>query len=1437
MKRIAQLSGGYTNTRAIRRVASIFNDAFATNQQQDTCEYLQTILRSCEPMEKGFINRIFINDVCQICKAETPSTTPKHVMLLDVYQNSFDDMVTKAFENQSSIKKRCSSLSCSLLLENQGQSEGVEHIRKENFILESQVLVMQASIFFYHGGVQSYEQHKIQKEIVPMEIIHLPDRNKVLELFGIIYHEGNTLRFGHYTCDVRTSDNIWYHCNDKNVKRTNAFLKNGYMFFYCLKDKPTEKPAEKHATMKAIILEENNVEGFVINENPPLFSFSSDEMMSDDDRSIRSKNSTASMKSISSVEESLHSMESMLSSENVMHKTSKSKTPSDFVASSDECFERTSKSSDDIGLETFENQRNSVPSVVGSTKSMQSMSSTDEIENWNRKSRIPRKLISSSDDDLGISNQSEDGIGFGSSKNPNCSGQTEVSNEDDLSNLSYISTDSESRNMNQTKTSKETQNKESGNILDKEITCESCKKPKRIGSIMNHVVKDPLCKKFYNPRRIRFLKKEILKIKETEQLKQNSGLDKVLSTHYIHCKGCNQYLRRNVIIRHVTEQMNCKASYSENDLQDLQTQNIWLVSVAKWMKQGYKSHELTSCKVCSKILPFDSIMNHLETNKRCDRHFSEIEKCELKKKSDYIKDLAKWNKRGYSLKELFHCKVCSRLVSLNQITKHFHDNKNCEKEYNDQEKKEIEALRKKFAKCNQKRNHASNSQSDTEDKRMKYSDEDMDKTNISNQIITCKNCKTVFQGNSIFNHLLEIKTCSDEYSGQEIGDLYEKILHFEEQDKLKSSWMEDIDCLKCGDKFARNMILRHITRNKICAKQYTNDQIENMRTKVMQMKELEKLNVKKVEFEDIVFCNGCLKPMSEVSFLKHISQLTKCAEKYTVQEMEFLKQVTKARHVRNVQKHYVANSEKISNNKKEYYKENAESINERSKEHYKENADKLKQNRQDEKQALRYNTQLQVEKFNKERMKLLIYPCFSCHKIMFHRGVIVVSKSFENKLTDHNFEHLVTRNDEFMIDGKYYVCHNCSKLLRKGEMPPTNVTNNLQIVPIPKALQNLTLLERHMIQKHLLFLKIRKLPRSRMLSLNDRVILVPIYDEDIIKTAKCLPRTKGQLGLVSVQLKRQKKLKGYHRQERIRPSKINAALFYLQKHHPDYRDIPIEQIAEDDCWVDLDCPEEDSSECGSDVENSVSKSDNATNQSDDQSSSHEESSDYGDDEIEDLVKNIKSNESVNLDNESDSNEDEFVNVETVSKKKKKKKKKNEIGENSGFLQTTFLASEELNKNICVNTTKKPIRKKMTKNSKNKIVIAPGEGKIPTNWLRDMGVEITAFPEKFSNGENGYRFPRQRPLSLHKYFSQRILNKNPMFSQDADYVFFAEQATQRNAIERQIDISMRKGSIQFEEGGTKLISDSSVFNVFKQIPMTPSYWRTFRNEIFSRQDLF
>ena len=73
----------------------------------------------------------------------------------------------------------------------------------------------------------------------------------------------------------------------------------------------------------------------------------------------------------------------------------------------------------------------------------------------------------------------------------------------------------------------------------------------------------------------------------------------------------------------------------------------------------------------------------------------------------------------------------------------------------------------------------------------------------------------------------------------------------------------------------------------------------------------------------------------------------------------------------------------------------------------------------------------------------------------------------------------------------------------------------------------------------------------------------------------------------------------------------------------------------------------------------------------------------------------------------------------------------------------------------------------------------------------------------------------------------------MFAQDAEYVFFAEQSVERDALEKQIDISMKKGKIQYDEDGNKMISDSNVFDIFKNIPMTPSYWRTFRNEIFAR----
>ena len=64
-----------------------------------------------------------------------------------------------------------------------------------------------------------------------------------------------------------------------------------------------------------------------------------------------------------------------------------------------------------------------------------------------------------------------------------------------------------------------------------------------------------------------------------------------------------------------------------------------------------------------------------------------------------------------------------------------------------------------------------------------------------------------------------------------------------------------------------------------------------------------------------------------------------------------------------------------------------------------------------------------------------------------------------------------------------------------------------------------------MIAKNILFMKIFKLPRSRMSAIKDRTVCVPIDDTTIENTLHSLPRTPNEAGLLPVKLKRKKSFK------------------------------------------------------------------------------------------------------------------------------------------------------------------------------------------------------------------------------------------------------------------------------------------------------------------------
>ena len=109
-----------------------------------------------------------------------------------------------------------------------------------------------------------------------------------------------------------------------------------------------------------------------------------------------------------------------------------------------------------------------------------------------------------------------------------------------------------------------------------------------------------------------------------------------------------------------------------------------------------------------------------------------------------------------------------------------------------------------------------------------------------------------------------------------------------------------------------------------------------------------------------------------------------------------------------------------------------------------------------------------------------------------------------------------------------------------------SVANGLSLVKIDDNDLNLTELENNLIAKKILFQKVFKLPKTRMAAVKDKLVNIPLNDEDVINTIKNLPRTPTEAGLLEVKLKRKMEYKNYHQYEYISPDKIfKSHNFYI----------------------------------------------------------------------------------------------------------------------------------------------------------------------------------------------------------------------------------------------------------------------------------------------------
>ena len=163
---------------------------------------------------------------------------------------------------------------------------------------------------------------------------------------------------------------------------------------------------------------------------------------------------------------------------------------------------------------------------------------------------------------------------------------------------------------------------------------------------------------------------------------------------------------------------------------------------------------------------------------------------------------------------------------------------------------------------------------------------------------------------------------------------------------------------------------------------------------------------------------------------------------------------------------------------------------------------------------------------------------------------------------------------------------------------------------------------------------------------------------------------------------------------------------------------------------------------------------------------------------------------------------------------------------------TCMMPQQMETEVVVNTKSTPVT--VTADGSNKpIKIAPGEGKIPTNIMREENVDVKAFPRHHPSGQYGLDHKREFKLSPSQYFQQRLLNQDDRFSKDPFYVFLATSYVERHAIEQQINLSGVKGKQLSSVDGSRKIELTDLFDVFKKVKGTPKYWQTAKNELIAK----
>ena len=357
-------------------------------------------------------------------------------------------------------------------------------------------------------------------------------------------------------------------------------------------------------------------------------------------------------------------------------------------------------------------------------------------------------------------------------------------------------------------------------------------------------------------------------------------------------------------------------------------------------------------------------------------------------------------------------------------------------------------------------------------------------------------------------------------------------------------------------------------------------------------------------------------------------------------------------------------------------------------------------------------------------------------------------------------------------EGKSNICDNCLVTLRRSRLPALGIYNGLLTEEQPNELQ-LTEIEENLIALEIIYIKIFRLPTSRMPGVRSRTVNIPLTTEDVTKKLSSLPRQADDSGLINVNVKRKLEHSSSVYEGVVRTKKIFEALEKLKGlNNKFYIEIEID--------YDLNFKPEEI-----DLEQSNK-------------------------ELEEAIKAM---------DEADAAEKEYCTKDSAKRFQ------------TPDCPSTVLAHKNPDQEVLVNKSSKT--KTCTKGS-NTFTIAPGEGKIPHSILRSEHWESKSFPTLFPSGLFDLDHDRSISLSAQRYFVQRMFNRERRWSKHPAYVFACTYFIERIQMETAITTSFKKGKFRKDnEGKGRLESPDEGVSVFKNIKGTTKYWRRAKHELLAR----